>query len=255
MHHLRRSFFILFLFYPLTTIADDETQVFSHDLFQAVISQHVIDGSVDYAAIKDDSNYQSYISLLASRSQFKNSIDELSYWINAYNALAIKGILDGRSPESFFGKIGYFYNAEYKVNGITTNLYDMEHDIIIPLGEPRIHFALNCASASCPRLNDMVYREERLEQQLEQAAIDFINNKTLNRFDIQTKTARISKIFDWFEDDFARHSGTLQNYLALYVTDQKISNALANGEFKIEYLEYDWSLNGIPPEPSPTNDY
>ena len=254
MHRLRLSLFILFLFYPLTTIADDERQVFSHALFQAVISQHVIDGSVDYPAINDDSNYQTYISLLASGSQFKNSIDELSYWINAYNALAIKGILDGRSPESFFGKIGYFYNAEYKVNGITTNLYDMEHDIIIPLGEPRIHFALNCASTSCPKLNDMVYQAETLEQQLEQAAIDFINDKTRNRFNLQTKTAHISKIFDWFEDDFARHSGTVQNYLALYVTDQQVSNALANGEFEIEYLDYDWSLNGIPPEPSSTND-
>ena len=64
MHHLRRSFFTLFLFYPLTTIAADETPVFSHALFQAVISQHVTDGSVDYPAVKDDSNYQTYISLL-----------------------------------------------------------------------------------------------------------------------------------------------------------------------------------------------
>lgn len=250
MHHLKPVFFIPFMFFALNAIAEPGTRFFSHDLFQTVISQHVVDGTVDYPAIHDDDNYQAYISTLANKVLFKNSIEELSYWINAYNALAIKGILDGRSPESFFGKVGYFYNATYKVNGITTNLYDLEHDIIIPLGEPRIHFALNCASASCPRLNDTVYQPDKLEQQLEQAATNFINDKTRNRFNLQTKTAYISKIFDWFEDDFAKHSGTVQNYLALYVTDKQVSNALANTEFKIEFLEYDWSLNGIPPGPS-----
>ena len=259
MHQLKTSFFIPLLYFALTANttanAEDRKQTFSQDLFQKVISQHVVDGRVNYQAINGDDNYLNYLALLKDRTPFQNSSEELSYWINAYNALAIKGILDGRSPESFFGKIGYFYNAKYKVNGITTNLYDLEHDIIIPLGEPRIHFALNCASASCPELNDTVYQADTLEQQLEQAATRFINDKTRNRFNLQTKTAYISEIFDWFEDDFEKHSGTVQNYLALYVTDRQVSNALANADFKIEYLEYDWSLNGSPPEHSSVNEH
>lgn len=239
----------LFLLLPLANVVAETTDTpFSHDLFQEVLSEYVDDGSVNYPGINTSNSYHTYISQLEKTTTFQNSNDELSYWINAYNALAIKGILDGRSPESFFGKIGYFYNAEYTVNGRSTNLYDLEHEVIIPLGEPRIHFALNCASASCPRLNSTVYQPGKLEQQLENAATAFINDTIHNRFDQQTKTASISKIFDWFEDDFVKHSGTVQNYLALYVKDERISTALANNEYQIEYLEYDWSLNGIPPE-------
>ncbi|VAW50875.1 hypothetical protein MNBD_GAMMA06-1788 [hydrothermal vent metagenome] len=232
----------------LCITANVTAQNFSHDDFHKVISQHVTDGIVDYPAINNSIDYHNYITALKEKNKFHSSREELSYWINAYNALAIKGILDDRSPESFFGKVGYFYNAEYKVNGETINLYNLEHDIIIPLGEPRIHFALNCASASCPKLNSTTYQPDKLEQQLEHATISFINDKKLNQFDMKTKTARISKIFDWFEEDFAKYSGSVQNYLALYVTDKNISNALAANAFEIEYLEYDWSLNGIPPD-------
>lgn len=253
MNHFKLTLSVVFLLYSFNVNADLTHPVFSHDKFQSVISLHVADGLVDYSAINSSPDYHAYLVMLTKKIRFQNSIEELSYWINAYNALAIKGILDGRSPESFFGKIGYFYNARYEVNGLKLNLYDLEHDIIIPLDEPRIHFALNCASASCPELNNTVYQPDKLEQQLEQAATRFINDRTRNQFDLQTKTAFISKIFDWFEEDFANHSGTLQNYLALYVTDKQVSNALANNEFEIEYLEYDWSLNGSPPDLVPAS--
>ena len=247
MNKYKQAFYLFFLLPAAIVIAETTDTPFSHDLFQDVVSKYVDDGDVNYPGINTSNSYHAYITQLEKKTAFQNSNEELSYWINAYNALAIKGILDGRSPESFFGKIGNFYNAEYTVNGRTTNLYDLEHDVIIPLGEPRVHFALNCASASCPRLNNAVYQAEKLEQQLENAAIVFINDTSRNSFDQQTKTAYISKIFDWFEDDFVKHSGTVQNYLALYVSDERLSTALANNEYQIKYMEYDWSLNGIPP--------
>ena len=227
--------------------AESQQQTFSHQLFDNVLRKYVDNGSVDYPSIQVSADYHNYIDALADDAVFDNSNEELSYWINAYNALAIKGILDDRSPDSFFGRIGYFYNAEHKVNGITTNLYDLEHEIIIPLGEPRIHFALNCASASCPLLRNETYQTEKLESQLEDAATRFINDETRNRFDYDSRTAYLSKIFEWFANDFASHSGSVQNYLALYIEDKKVSNALAKNEFNIEYLEYDWSLNGTAP--------
>lgn len=251
MNKFKPVIHIFLLVLGFNSYADQEATPFSHTLFENVISQYVRDGYVDYPAINKSPDYHTYISKLQTVTRFENSIEELSYWINAYNALAVKGILDGRSPESFFGKVGYFYNAEYTVNGRTTNLYDLEHDIIIPLGEPRIHFALNCASASCPKLNSTTYQADTLEQQLEQAATAFINDSSRNRFDMQTKIAHLSKIFDWFEDDFIKHSGTVQNYLALYVADQAIANALAGNQFEIRYLEYDWSLNGLPLDSDP----
>lgn len=253
MNKYKLTFYLFFLLPAAVINAQPADTPFSHDLFQNVISKYVDDGNVNYPEINTDKSYHDYISQLEKTTRFQNSNEELSYWINAYNALAIKGILDGRSPETFFGKIGYFYNAEYLVNERTTNLYDLEHDVIIPLGEPRIHFALNCASASCPKLNSEVYRAEKLEQQLENAATMFINDSSHNRFEHQTKTAYISKIFDWFEDDFVKHSGTVQNYIALYIKDEVVSTALANNEYEIKFMEYDWSLNGTPPR-SATDD-
>ena len=249
MKSFKLIIFILFLSHSFSANADQDSTAFSHELFQLVLSQHVSAGFVNYPAINKSADYHAYLSKLEAPVKHHNSIEELSYLINAYNALAIKGILDGRSPETFFGKVGYFYNAEYLLNGKTTNLYDLEHDIIIPLGEPRIHFALNCASASCPKLSNTVYHPDRLEQQLEHAATVFINDETRNYFDLETKTAHLSKIFDWFEDDFIKHSGSVQSYLALYIADNQVSAALANNEFTVEYLEYDWSLNGAPPIP------
>ncbi len=242
------NFFAAIVFFLIASnaAAESDSPAFSHHLLQQVISQHVDDGFVDYPGIAENTDFQTYLSLISHKTQFNNSAEALSYWINGYNALAIKGILDGRSAESFFGKIGYFYNAEYTINGLETNLYNLEHDIIIPLGEPRIHFALNCASASCPELNDSVFQSEKLEQQLEQVALRFINDERHNHFDLHNKTAYLSKIFDWFEDDFVNHAGSVQNYLALYVRDKRISTALANNEFTVQYLEYDWSLNGKP---------
>ncbi len=247
MNKYKLTFYLFFLLPVALVNAQPAVAPFSHDLFQNVISQYVDDGNVNYPGISTSNSYHAYISQLEKPTHFQKSNEELSYWINAYNALAIKGILDGRSPESFFGKVGYFYNAEYLVNGLTINLYDLEHDVIIPLGEPRIHFALNCASASCPVLNSTVYQADKLEQQLENAATRFINDSSRNRFEHQTKTAYISKIFDWFEDDFVKHSGTIHNYLALYIKDETVSTALANNEYEIKFMEYDWSLNGIPP--------
>lgn len=244
----RHLLFAILLLPVLSLHAEPARGAFSQQLFADVLAAHVNQGVVDYPAISQDERYYRYLDQLKTVTELPSTSEKLAYWINAYNALAIQGILDGRSPESFFGKIGYFYNAEYQVNGHDTNLYDLEHDIIIPLDEPRIHFALNCASASCPILRNKPYVVSTLEQQLENAATEFINDTSRNRFDYSNRIAYLSKIFDWFEDDFSKHSGSVQNYLALYIADRKIADALANNEFTIEYMDYDWSLNGIAPK-------
>ena len=126
-------------------------------------------------------------------------------------------------------------------------MYDLERSIIIPLGEPRIHFAINCASGSCPKLLSEAYQAEKLEQQLEIVTKDFINDSTRNEFDRDKKIARLSKIFDWFKTDFSDHSGSVQKYIAQYVDDPALAEELRNESYKIKYLKYDWSLNGTKP--------
>ena len=218
-----------------------------HDPFNKVLSTSVKNGKVDYKAIKDNPNFSVYIDTLKMKPNFDNKNQELAYWINAYNALVIKGILDGGSPSSFFSRQSFFKGDEYELAGMQINLNDLERKVIIPIGEPRIHFAINCASTSCPKLQPNIFEAEILDQQLTEATNTFINDTMRNYFDPTTKTAHISKIFDWFEEDFVKHSGSVQKYLAQYVNDEAVAKDLRAENYKIRYLKYDWSLNGTKP--------
>ena len=224
-------------------IANNDVQI----LFDKTLQNNVVDGNVNYNGIKNDPMFEEYLKLLEPTPELNGNNEKLAYWINAYNALAIKGILDERSPSTFFSRIDYFKNAKYKVGGRYINLYDLERDIIIPLGDPRIHFAINCASLSCPKLSNQTYQAENLDTRLNQATKDFINDPTRNRFDHELKIAYLSKIFDWFEKDFSNHSGSVQKYVAQYINDPKIAETLLNEEYKVQYLKYNWSLNGTAP--------
>lgn len=218
-----------------------------HSLFDTVLRNNVIDGKVNYAGIAADPGFFDYLEKLEVPPRFSTREMELAYWINAYNALAIKGILDGQSPDSLFGRYFYFKSTKYKVGGREINLYDLEREILIPMHEPRIHFAIVCASASCPKLLSSAYTAGKLEQQLESNARDFINDPTRNRFDREWKVAYLSKIFDWYAEDFEKQSGTVQRYLARYIDDPGLAKELETDSYEIKYLKYDWSLNGSAP--------
>ncbi len=218
--------------------------------FNDVLHSDATDGQVNYPGIAADPRFNAYLEQLkqTDAETLPSRADKLAFWINAYNALAIKGILDGYSPSSFFGKLRFFYSNKYMVGGKYTNLYDLEHKILIPLKEPRIHFSIVCASKSCPKLSSEAYTAERLEQQLEDNARQFINDTERNRFDRDRKIAYLSKIFDWFEEDFSDHSGSVLKYLSRYVKDTELAQELNAGSYSVKYMTYDWSLNGPPPK-------
>ena len=153
----------------------------AHELFDIVLKENVSPaGDVNYPGIKDDARFTEYLDYLAKTDPetLSSEAEKLAFWINGYNALTIKGILDGLSPASFFSRITFFKSTDYEIGGRTINLYDLERDIIIPFNEPRIHFAINCASASCPILIPEAYTADKLEQQLETNTIKFINDST-----------------------------------------------------------------------------
>ena len=140
------------------------------------------------------------------------------------------------------------------VGGEWLNLYDLERHLLIPdFKEPRIHFAIVCASKSCPTLQSWAYTPEDLDQQLMASARQFMNDPTRNRFDRTRKIAYLSKIFDWCSEDFIRHSGSLLAYVAQFLEDQDLASDLRQSPYTIEFLEYDWSLNGVPPLPHSTH--
>ena len=135
------------------------------------------------------------------------------------------------------------------MGGTTINLYDLEREVLIEqFHEPLIHFAIVCASTSCPKLQPWAYQPEQVDHQLIQVARAFINDPTRNRFDRTQKVASLSMIFRWFEKDFAGAAGSVLAYIARYVDDSELAKELIQPGYHIEYLDYDWSLNGIAPK-------
>lgn len=235
------------LFHPQQPI---EPQKFSHDAFNGALKDHVADGVVKYPNLSRDSRLSVYLDQLnrVDPNALPTRNDRLAFWINAYNAFAIKGILDGYSPRTKIGQWRYFIGQKYQVGGETVNLNNLEKKILIPdFREPRIHFAIVCASQSCPKLRSWAYTSEQLEEQLNDSARRFINDPTRNRFDREQKIAYLSKIFDWFTEDFVARSGSLTNYVSQFVQDPVLAKELQAGGYQVEFLDYDWNLNGISP--------
>ena len=234
-------------FTPLQPIGPDQ---FSHRLLDEVLHAHVQDGDVTYSGIAGDARFHSYVAQLdhVDPNAFSTKEERLAFWINAYNAFAIQGILDGLSPGTLFGRYEFFIRRRYQVGGGMINLYDLERAILVKeFKEPRIHFAIVCASRSCPKLRSEAYVAQRLNAQLEEGTRAFINDPGRNRFDRARREARLSKIFDWFDEDFAARSGSLVGYVKDYVTDEGLVHELAAEPYAVEFLEYDWNLNGTPP--------
>jgi hypothetical protein len=233
----------------------DETQPgtaqqFSYLPFAEVLGAHVADGIVDYPAIAADPRFDAFLEQFdrIDPQTLKSSRERLAFWINAYNAFAIEGILDGYSPVTLFGRYRYFIGRDYRVGDEKINLYNLEQQLLIPVfHEVRIHFAIVRASRSSPKLQSSVYTADRLEQQLDHSAREFINDSSRNRFDRGRKVAYLSKIFEWFEKDFAAEAGSLLRYVQRYIADRELARELETYPYKVEFLEYDWRLNGLPP--------
>jgi hypothetical protein len=219
----------------------------NRDDLDAVLLRNVRNGFVDYDGIRADPAFGRFVTGLASASaaDLGDRNTRLAFLINAYNAYAIQGILDGYSPSSVLGRYTFFRRREYGLLGDKTTLQDLEHDQILPLGEPRIHFAIVCASISCPRLANRAYGPAELDTQLETAARAFANDGARNRYDVKRQVAFLSRIFNWYERDFIKAAGSTQKYLAGYVSDPAVKELLARDGFKVKFVDYDWDLNGI----------
>ena len=226
---------------------DDE---FSHELFDQVLQKYVdSQGRVDYAGLKNDpGTLGSYLDLLAvnvpsDKATFQTG---LTFWINAYNALTIKGVLD-HYPTTSVRKIklfgGFFSRIKFQVGGRSYTLDNIEHDIIrSEFGDPRIHFALVCASLGCPILENRSFVPETLEERLDNATANFINNPEKVRLDRENRVLYLSQIFEWYAEDFEDTHDSVINFISEYLPE--VDAAFLKGkEVQIQYVQYDWSLN------------
>ena len=193
-------------------------------------------GNVDYKAwSKETANLEAYIQTLKRLPPLESASKsaKLSYWINAYNALTVQLILQNYPTESIRDLNEPWERKLFEVKNKSYSLGEIEHQILRKMDEPRIHFAINCASASCPKLLNEAYQEKKLEFQLSQATRHFVNDTTKNK--ISHDQLKLSRIFLWFGNDFGSKSERLQ-FIARY-SKSKFKTP------KIDYLPYNWSLN------------
>lgn len=225
-----------------------EGEPVSHELFDQLLHKYVsADGFVDYKGFQSErSTLKKYLDLLQSTAPGKSwsKNEEIAYWINVYNAFTIELVLQHYPVESI-KDIGSsiqipFVNTPWdikfiEIGGETYDLNNVEHGILRKKWkEPRVHFAINCASYSCPVLREEAYTADKLEEQLDDQARRFINDDFRN--DISKKEAKLSKIFDWFGGDF-KAVLPLKDFINQYA-DVKIT-----ADTDITYKEYDWRLN------------
>ena len=163
---------------------------------------------------------------------------QLAFYINAYNAWILHEALEKYPTKSVKDTLFTFFTGKrINVAGEQMSFNRLEKEVIIPkFSEPRVHFALNCASRSCPPLQAQAFEAGKLDGQLERLAKTFVNTNYGVAFDAASKTARLSKIFDWYKDDFAKEGG------AVAFVNKRRSSPLPP-DTKISYQDYDWALN------------
>lgn len=221
----------------------------SHQAWDDLVSQYVDSkGMVDYKGfLKDKAKLDAYLNTLSKNPPDRNSWskdEQMAYWINAYNAFTVKLIVDNYPTESIKDlgpalKIplisDVWHYKFFKIGGEEFSLDEIEHGILRKeFSEPRIHFAVNCASFSCPPLLNEAFMPSTLNEQLEKQAVAFINDGVRNK--ISKNSVEISSIFSWFKGDFTKN-GKLIDFL------NKYSKVEIDSKAKISYLDYDWSLN------------
>ena len=230
----------------------------SHAQFDKVLKDVVVQtgkfSRVKYQDLKKNPKLlEEYLAALSAvqQSEFKGfqENERLAFLINAYNAFTLKLIIDNY-PVKSIKEIGGIFSSPwkrkfFKLLGEDFHLDRIEHDIIRKdFDEPRIHFAVNCASIGCPPLAPFAFVAAKLDEQLEQVTLNFISDSSQNRWNAAKRSFEISSIFKWYGSDFNRkhtnHGAFLATKMGLPAETRK--DALA-GRVKYDYLDYDWSLN------------
>jgi len=210
---------------------------FDHSAWSTFLNKYVTkNGNVNYKLIKSNQeDLNAYLNLFANTSPDNtwSKNEKLAYWINAYNAFTIKLIIDNYPTKSIKDISKPWDKKLANINGKKVSLNYIEHDVLRKMEEPRIHFAINCASVSCPKLLNTAFLPETLNSQLNTVAKLFINSKE-NR--IEKGNVKLSKIFKWFSNDF-KANGNVLDFINKY-SDTKVSN-----KESYKYLDYNWSLN------------
>jgi hypothetical protein len=255
-----------------------QDQAFDHATFDTVLALYVQDGRVDYTALKyGRAALDSYLDQLAvvDADEFAGwpEAEQIAYLINAYNAYVLETVIDHYPIEGsgFFKKLtspkrfgfpdnsirhidGVFDGIRHQVAGAEMTLDEIAHTALrTKYNEPRVHFGLVNAAVSAPPLREEAYRGDRLSAQLDEQGRRFLNDPRHNRFEVERRRVLLSKIFDWYGEDYEqfaaasgyagdRKTGGILSFVSRYLTT-RVVEFLETGEYRVQFESYDWTLN------------
>ena len=243
--------------FVLVTFAQNKKD--QHLLFTQLLNDYVHNGLVNYIKLKDDKRLDNYLEQLENTNpdNLLTDEDKLAFWINAYNAYTLKFIIEEYPIESindlhwgglYLGSLlgtTVWDDEKIIINGKQLSLNNIEHDIARKIfGEEKVHFAMVCASYSCPSLRDEAYEGFKLNNQLNEQARLFFNDETKNKFDLKKRRAYLSKILDWYGDDFGNDDQSILLYVSQFL-DREIADDIRrnSSKWEIDHLSYNWDLN------------
>ena len=227
----------------------------SHRTWDELLRRYVdADGLVDYSGWKQSSEdmrrLDEYLAALSRVDEVRDATAEqrLAFWINAYNAVTVRGILREYPTTSIQNHVarvwGYNFWRDLKliVGDRRYSLGEIEHVVLRRMNEPRIHFAIVCASRGCPRLLNEAYSAERLEEQLSRNTLAFFADPTKCSADAAQNELHLSPILDWFAADFGASTPAVLQRIANWLPESAQAVAQSK-DVRVKYLDYDWNLN------------
>lgn len=238
----------------------------SHSSWNRLLGTHVewnragTSSTVDYAGFARDRNaLRRYLDSASSveAAEFAQwpQRERQAFLINVYNAATVELVLTRYPKLTSIKEIGGFFGSPWKQQvmsllGAKRSLDDIEHVLLRgakDYAEPRIHFAVNCASIGCPALRPEAYVGARLDAQLDDQTRRFLRDRTRNKHGAGNAALRVSKIFHWYAGDFEAHSGSVRSFLAKYSAelglDAAAAKKLREGRLGVSFTAYDWNLN------------
>jgi len=250
------STLVLLLHISLWFIPGVSAGTFDHSKFDQALKKYVDDkGLVDYNSIAKDTGFSEYVQSLQSARVEEFSRDgQLAFWINGYNAVTIDKVIKKKPKKSVretfipgvWTATKFFTSREHIVAGKRLSQDDIEHEILRKqFKDPRIHFAIICASMGCPPLPRLAYTEKNVQTRLEEETRKYLNSPRGTRIDRAENTLHVSKLFDWFATDFIQKSGSTLAFMRLYLNEETLS--FLERDPKFSYLEYNWALNAQAP--------
>ncbi|MEO8665922.1 MAG: DUF547 domain-containing protein [Ignavibacteria bacterium] len=254
--YINKSLVILLIFsgstlFAITKNHNTQQSLFDYGVLDAVLKKYVENGMVNYKGISEDNPLKEYFDLVSKfdPNSITDNTARLTFWINAYNAFTIKLITDYYPVKSIMDiekKAGEnpWSISFINIGGEYYSLDEIEKDIIIPeFGECRIHYALVCAALSCPPLRSEAYTPEKLNEQLDEQAKLFLNDKTKNYLNKKGNTMNLSMIYNWYSSDFKECSGSVINHISQYVNEEDSEFIKKRKTKNLNYLKYSWKLN------------